>query len=535
MTILQYRAWGTKLVHTPTLVFLLCWIAGCTDSPPSPSAMKHGEPRLPPTGEADLERQIAAFCGDCHAVPRPESFPRDRWHEEVWIGYQQYARSGRDDLIPPPIADVVRYYRARAPERLTFSLPSDSGKVPPAKFRVVDVSWPGRVPVSPAVSGLLFHSLGSSDTPHLIVSDMKTGEISAINLRAVPVVSKTLAVLQFPCRVEPCDLDGSGRAGFVVAELGSFLAMDHTEGKVIWLHSHPHFDTFEKRVLAQGLGRVADVRVADFNRDGKLDILVAEFGHYRTGGILLLLNEGVRDNGEIHFSQLRLDHRPGTIHTPVADFNGDGRPDFVALISNEWEAVELFLNFGDKKFLTRPLWHAPDLAFGSSGIELVDLDGDSDLDILYTNGDSFDNLYANPWHGIQWLENLSEQTPGKFQYHRLIDLPGAYRAVAGDIDGDRDLDIIVSAWLPRRVFPKKLRQMPLPSILLLEQTEARQFVCHTVEKSWPQFPVLVLADLDADGDLDIVVGRHGGLDNPVGASEPPLRIFWNEGATSLPH
>ena len=32
--------------------------------------------------EAAVSR-ITAFCSDCHAMPRPENFPRDRWHHEV--------------------------------------------------------------------------------------------------------------------------------------------------------------------------------------------------------------------------------------------------------------------------------------------------------------------------------------------------------------------------------------------------------------------------------------------------------------------
>lgn len=532
MTMLRHQAWGTGVIWSLTLLFLLCWEVGCTDPARVTVPARESPSRSSLTTEADLEQQIETFCGDCHAVPRPESFPRDRWHEEIRIGYQQYARSGRDDLAPPPIAEVVRYYRARAPERLNFRLPPDPPKVPPVTFRAVDLNWPGRPAVPPAISGLLFHPLGVFGAPQLIVSDMRTGEITALNLRATPLVAQRLAVLQFPCRVEPCDLDQSGKSGFLVAELGSFFAMDHAEGKVIWLQFDPHHNTFQTKVLAQGLGRVADVRVADLDGDGDQDIVVAEFGHYRTGGIVLLQNEGRTAIGDIRFSQIRLDRRPGTIHTPVADLNGDGRVDFVALISNEWEAVELFLNLGDQKFLTRPLWHAPDLTFGSSGIDLVDLDGDSDLDVLYTNGDSFDNLYANPRHGVQWLENLSEQGQGKFQYHRLLDLPGAYRAVAGDVDGDGDPDVLVSAWLPRGVFPVELRQMPLPSLLLLEQVKPGRFLCHTLERSWPRFPVSLLADLDGDGDLDAVVGRHIGLDSPEGTPEPPLRVLWNDGITN---
>ena len=41
-------------------------------------------------------------------------------------------------------------------------------------------------------------------------------------------------------------------------------------------------------VLLDGLGRVADVQPADFDRDGDLDLVVAEFGWRETGRLLML-------------------------------------------------------------------------------------------------------------------------------------------------------------------------------------------------------------------------------------------------------
>ncbi len=90
----------------------------------------------------------------------------------------------------------------------------------------------------------------------------------------------------------------------------------------------------------------------------------------------------------------------------MVDINGDGRADFLALVSNESESVEAFLNQGNGKFHRQTLWRAPDLTCGSQGIDVVDLNGDDKMDVLYANGDAFDNMYLSPWHGVQWLENL---------------------------------------------------------------------------------------------------------------------------------
>lgn len=102
--------------------------------------------------------------------------------------------------------------------------------------------------------------------------------------------------------------------------------------------------------------------------------------------------------------------RPSTptqrhIHVPTCDLDGDGRLDFVASVSQHQETVFAFLNRGEGKIEKQKLWSAEDPSFGSSGLELVDLDDDGDLDVLGTCGDTFDNKHVKPYHGVYWLEN----------------------------------------------------------------------------------------------------------------------------------
>ena len=65
-----------------------------------------------------VEGQVKAFCGDCHKVPSPDSFPRDAWSREVDRGFEFYNLSGRSDLDVPLKSDVTRWYRSRAPHYL---------------------------------------------------------------------------------------------------------------------------------------------------------------------------------------------------------------------------------------------------------------------------------------------------------------------------------------------------------------------------------------------------------------------------------
>ncbi|MHB8898322.1 MAG: FG-GAP repeat domain-containing protein [Thermoguttaceae bacterium] len=482
-----------------------------------------GERAIGPEAEAAIRR----FCGDCHALPRPESFPRSRWHEEVRLGYEAYARSGRTDLTPPAMQDVVAYYRSRAPEQLAFPLPQAVDPQWRSAFRLEQLDWGQANYVLPAVSFLRWCSLGPELPPSLLVCDMRDGSVSSLELRGSERRRTMLAQLDHPCHIEPCDLDGNGLTDLVVAELGSYYPTDHDRGRVVWLRRGQAAGDFSPVTIAANLGRVADARPADVDGDGDTDLVVAEFGHFRTGNILLLRN--VADTGEPpRFVNEEIDPRPGTIHVAIHDFNADRRPDFVALVSQEYEATDIFLNQGDGRFQLRNLWAGPDLTFGSSGIELTDLDQDGDMDILGTNGDAFDNSCASPSHGVRWLENTGNL---QFACHRLADLPGAYRALPADLDHDGDLDVVAVIFLPPRVEPQSLRSPATASVVVLEQTSPGQFASHTLETGLPDHTTFETGDFDADGDIDLVVGTqlfpHGVT--PGKATPPRLTVWWNQG------
>ncbi|NLX98710.1 MAG: VCBS repeat-containing protein [Rhodopirellula sp.] len=463
------------------------------------------------------ESRIRAFCGDCHAVPLAESFHRDAWVDEVAMGYIFYARSGRTDLDPPPLALAANYFRGRAPERIVYPQSHDAETKLGTSFTVERLSSGQNRP--PAVASLQWIQLDPDEHPVLIACDMREGYVAAVDLKDRRRTARILAKLRNPCRAEPCDLDQDQATDLVIADLGSYVATDHDRGRVVWLRRNRQ-GAFDEQMIASGLGRVDDVRAADFDSDGDLDLLVADFGWHRTGQILLLRN--VASAGELpRFEAGQIDSRPGTTTLPVADIDGDGRLDFLALVSQEYECVEAFLGQGDGRFHCRTLWRAPDLTFGSSTISLADVDLDGDPDILYANGDAFDNRYVPPWHGAQWLENLGD---GEFQYHRLTDLSGACRIRAGDFDGDGDQDLVIAAFLPPVVKPETATPDEWASILLMDQTSPGQFARHVLETGFPYHAGLEVADFDGDGDLDFAVGTHGNS----GETGHWVAVWWNE-------
>src|SRR5579872_6257368 len=92
------------------------------------------------TGKGEsIAAQVDAFCGACHAVPRPGSFPKAAWHKEVAQGFQFYRDSGRVDLQVPPEGPVVAHFERQAP--VTLTLPDAADENEPQSLAFQRAQW----------------------------------------------------------------------------------------------------------------------------------------------------------------------------------------------------------------------------------------------------------------------------------------------------------------------------------------------------------------------------------------------------------
>ena len=167
-------------------------------------------------------------------------------------------------------------------------------------------------------------------------------------------------------------------------------------------------------------------------------------------------------------------------------------------MSTEPGAIQAFRNLSAGRFEQELLARAPHPMYGSTSMLPVDLDRDGDIDLLFTNGDAFDlQTEPKPYHGVQWLENLGGM---QFGFHDIGRLYGAVTAVAGDLDGDGDLDVVASSWV-------NFWRDPGRHTLVWYENDGRQgFTAHAIASQPPGLVSLSLADVNGDGRPDIVAG-----------------------------
>ena len=458
----------------------------------------------------DLERQARATCGSCHAYPAPDILPRDDWRDEfVRMMFIREGRlppigppglANRKVQLPPDMEQVLPFDVSRAPERLSAPEPWPDPAAPsPLTFTRRALSVPG-MPGTPAVSHVKLIDLDGNGKLDLLGTDMRQGLVFTGSPGSATAALTEIASIPHPAHVTVADVDKDGVQDLLVAEMGEFFPADHAKGAVIWMRglAKRKFGAF----WLEGWPRIASVDAADFNGDGTIDLAVAAFGWRKTGQVAILENRTVNPS-QPAFTTHTIDKRAGSIQLVPLDLNRDGRMDFVTLLAQEHETVLAYINrgTGDFSFEQKVIYAAPHPNWGSSGFELVDLDKDGDVDVLLTHGDTFDDGIVKPYHGIQWLENK-----GGFPFveHALAQMPGVHRAQAVDMDNDGDLDIVATALLAGG---SDVDEKTLPALAWLEQTKPGVFTRHTIEMGFPRHATLDLGDVDGDGDVDVVVGN----------------------------
>ncbi|GIS91004.1 MAG: hypothetical protein CM1200mP20_10450 [Pseudomonadota bacterium] len=374
-------------------------------------------------------RQVEEMCSTCHLFPPAESLPRSRWTEVI----ATMAEVPGSTLTPSQLALATAFYIREAPEQLDW--------VPPAPILSTRLSFTPESSTPPAFgpdmrisasANVSFVYLSGAPTPDLLLAEMRSRSLSLLKAglgagQRQPVVIQR--EVNYPVHAAVVDMNGDGRQDVIVASLGDMNPSNHQKGSVALLIARAD-GGFDHHVVLESVGRVADARAADFDGDGDQDLVVAVFG-WRGPGALMVLENQTRDWRQPSFQQRGIDTRDGWIHTEITDLDGDSRPDFVALLSQEHEQVIAYLNRGGLRFEAGALHRAPHPAWGYSGLQLVDMDNDDDVDVLLSNGDALDDYELKPYTASGGGKNRGGLN---FAPHHIAQLYGCERAVAADME-----------------------------------------------------------------------------------------------------
>lgn len=346
----------------------------------------------------------------------------------------------------------------------------------------------------PLISFVQAADLDGDGLMDIIVCDCRANTVSWIRQNPAGTYTETILAdkLIAPAHTQVTDFDNDGDKDIMVAVLGMLFPNNDKIGSVVILENTGN-NTFKKHIVADKIARVSDVRAADLDSDGDMDLAVAQFG-YDDGE-----TRWIENLGNWKFESHILQNLSGPINVEIVDIDNDGDLDIVSLVSQEWEEIWCYLNDGKGKFQPRLLFKSSNQDFGSSGICMCDLDRDGDQDILYTNGDAFDYIppRGRPWHGIQWLENKGNVN---FEYHRICDFIGVSNVRPVDIDHDNDIDLFAVSTF--NLWDKPESQ----SFIWLENTGNQQFIKHDISNNPTHLITLDIADFNNDGQADMITG-----------------------------
>jgi hypothetical protein len=297
-----------------------------------------------------------------------------------------------------------------------------------------------------------------------------------------------------PAHATIVDLDGDGHLDIVVAELGNIWPDDGVIGRVVLLHNTGQEELkFVRRVLLDDVRRVSDVQAGDLTGNGRIDLAVSVFGYAR-GQILWLENLG-----DLQFREHELLSAPGTIHVPLADFNGDGKLDIAAIVSQDEEELWCFENLGDGQFKPRRIWFTPNFDIGSAGLIQADLNQNGRPDLILPVGDNLEDLhsYPQPYHGCLWFENKGDWN---FEVKRIASFGGTYAAAVGDLNGSGHFDVVLVSMFNDWDRPGHA------SIIWLENDGQQNFTPWQIDDRPTHLVTVACGDLNGDGRDDIVAG-----------------------------
>ncbi len=287
----------------------------------------------------------------------------------------------------------------------------------------------------------------------------------------------------------------------------------------------------------------------DYDRDGKLDLVVANYVQWSPQSDIYCTLDGVKKSyctpESYKGASLRLWHNLGggkfedvtakaglldntskSLGLAVLDVNGDGWPDLV--VANDTQPNKLYVNTSKGTFTESAVsagiaFSEDGVARAGMGIDAADYDRSGKPSIIIGN---FSNqmmaLYHNEGNGL-FVDDAPRSEVGR---NSLLTLGFACFFFDYDLDGWLDI-FVANGHIEPEIERIQKRVKYAQSPHLFHNQGGGKFVDAT-ESVGPDLGVLrvgrsaAYADIDNDGDLDVLMTTNGG----------PAVLFRNEGATN---
>lgn len=284
-------------------------------------------------------------------------------------------------------------------------------------------------------------------------------------------------------------------------------------------HIDPPYNDYQKQILLPGkLSQTGPAAAsADVNGDGLEDVYLGG-GHTQAGQLLLASPSGrfLKASNPV-FEQ---DKRREDVAACFFDADNDGDQDlYVASGSYEFDPDSkmlidrLYLNDGKGNFVKTD-GRIPEFATAGAVVKSADFDNDGDLD-LFVGNRVVSGLYPYPPNSFLLINDggkfslaSEEVTPGLRTIGMVTD------AGWHDMDGDEDLDLIVTGeWMGIEVFENDNGQL----------AKSENYPNLSSTKGW--WNKILLADIDQDGDDDIIAGNLGLNSKFHATPDKPLHVY----------
>lgn len=299
------------------------------------------------------------------------------------------------------------------------------------------------------------------------------------------------------------DLDGDGDLDLVGVNCGNFFGT-LPQPLLVWENDGEGVFT-TSNMLGNIVAPLRQIAVGDVDGDDDLDVYLPSAGNVQADRLLIQNAPGVFTDEAAARLPDGLSSDAG--FTRMGDFDGDGDLDLIvggAYSNAGARPANLFFNDGDGNF-TAATTSYPLTALGDNpdDVDLVDLDGDFDLDVLINVHEGQNEFWINDGSGN--FVTADAPTLALDHFH--------YGPVFCDVDGDNDLDMFVDNDGTTGDF---LEQLALNDGDGNFTDASDQIAGNTSNDD----NLIACVDFDDDGDFDIVIGALSSRD----------RVFRNDGA-----